>query len=448
MKIAVVGMGYVGIPVAILLADVPGFDVTGIQRRSKRSGWKIDALNAGRSPFEGDEPGLNELLQRVVEKGTFRVTDDYSVISRMDTILIDVQTPTDGPDHQPSYLSLKEVCKEIGSHMKQGCLIITESTVAPGTTQNVIQPILERRSGMKAVRDFSLAYSYERVMPGRLLDYIVNLPRIVGGIDKESEKRAFELYGTIVRQEILMTDVLTAETSKVMENAYRDVNIAFANEMALICESLGIDVFEVRKMINSRDERHMHIPGSGVGGHCLPKDTWLLRYGLRQYGKNHMETEFINLARRINNYMPTHMAKLVESALKEVGKTLQESRIAVLGVAYLEDSDDTRNTPAEQFIRDLEANGAEVVAHDPYVREFPEVELTKDLDMALRGSDCMAIMVRHKPYFNLDLTWVREIMRTPIVVDGRNVFEKKTAVKAGLIYKGIGKGGRPDPSFF
>lgn len=443
MKISVVGMGYVGIPVAALLADVPGFDVTGVQRRSKRSGWKIDVLNAGRSPFDGNEPGLSELLQKIVKKGTFRITDDYSVISKTDTILIDVQTPTDGADHQPSYLSLKEVCKEIGSRMRKGVLIVTESTVAPGTTQNVIQPILERGSGMKAGPDFSLAYSYERVMPGRLLDYIVNLPRIVGGIDEESERRAFELYRSIVRKEILTTDVLTAETSKVMENAYRDVNIAFANEMALICESLGIDVFEVRRMINSRDERHMHIPGSGVGGHCLPKDTWLLRYGLRQYGKNHMETEFINLARRINNYMPTHMAKLVESALREKGLSLRESRIAVLGVAYLEDSDDTRNTPAEQFIRDLEAKGAEVIAHDPYVREFPEAELTRDLDSALTGADCIAIVTRHKNYFDIDLNWAREIMRTSIIVDGRNVIDQMTAEKAGFLYKGIGKGVSP-----
>jgi UDP-N-acetyl-D-mannosaminuronic acid dehydrogenase len=440
MRISVVGMGYVGIPVAALLADVPGFDVTGVQRRSKRSGWKIDVLNAGRSIFDGNEPGLPELLQKVVQKGTFRVTDDYTVISEMDTILVDVQTPTDGPDHQPSYLSLKEVSKEIGSRMKKGVLIITESTVAPGTTQNVIEPILERTSGMKAGRDFSLAYSYERVMPGRLLDYIINLPRIVGGVDKESEKRAFDLYSTIVKKEILTTNVLTAETSKVMENAFRDVNIAFANEMALICESLGIDVFEVRRMINSRHERNMHLPGSGVGGHCLPKDTWLLRYGLRQYGTNHTETEFINLARRINNYMPIHMAKLVESALKEQGKSMRDSRVAVLGAAYLEDSDDIRNTPAEQFVRDLEAKGVEVVVHDPYVREFEGADLTKDFDLALRGSDCMAIVTKHKPYFDIDLKRAYEIMRTPIIIDGRDVIDQASAEKMGFLYKGIGKG--------
>ncbi|MBW2123730.1 MAG: nucleotide sugar dehydrogenase, partial [Deltaproteobacteria bacterium] len=379
-KIAVVGMGYVGIPAAALLADVPGFDVTGLQRRSQRSGWKIDVLNSGRSPIEGNEPGLEELIARVVKKGTFRVTDDFSVLREMDTILIDVQTPADSSDHTPSYLSLKEVSRRVGQYMKRGSLVIIESTVAPGTTQNVVQPILERKSGMKAGRDFYLAYSYERVMPGKLIEYIQNLPRIVGGINKKSEKLAVDLYRKIVKDEIHSTDILTAETSKTMENAYRDVNIAFANEMGLICENLGVDVFEIRELINSRSERHMHLPGSGVGGHCLPKDTWLLRYGLQQYGSKPMETEFICLARRINDYMPRHLAEMVEEALKTKGVSLRQAKIAILGVAYLEDSDDTRNTPAYAVIRDLESKGAEVVGHDPHVRDFPEVDLTRDLD--------------------------------------------------------------------
>ncbi len=270
-KIAVLGMGYVGIPAAALLADVPGFDVTGIQRRSQRSGWKIEVLNCGRSPIEGDEPGLDDLIARVVKKGSFRVTDDFSVIRDMGTILIDVQTPTDSADHAPSYLSLKEVSRRVGEYLTKGTLVIIESTVAPGTTQNVVQPILERKSGMKAGKDFYLAYSYERVMPGRLIEYIQNLPRIVGGINKKSEELAVELYKKIVREKIYSTNILTAETSKTMENAYRDVNIAFANEMAMISENLGVDVFEIRDLINSRSERHMHLPGSGVGGHCLPK---------------------------------------------------------------------------------------------------------------------------------------------------------------------------------
>ena len=171
-RIVVIGMGYVGIPCAALFADAPGFRVTGVQRRSERSGWKIDWLNAGKCPFEGEEPGLAELIHRVVvEKGTFRVTDDYSVCQTADVILIDVQTPVD-EDLVPRYESLLQVAREVGRHMRRGVLVVIESTVAPGTTQQVVQPILEQESGLKGGRDFYLAFSYERVMPGKLLEYI------------------------------------------------------------------------------------------------------------------------------------------------------------------------------------------------------------------------------------------------------------------------------------
>jgi UDP-N-acetyl-D-mannosaminuronic acid dehydrogenase len=433
-------MGYVGIPVAALLADQKGLDVTGIQRRSQRSGWKIDVLNGGRSPFEGDEPGLDELISRVVQKGSFRVTDDFSVIENMDMVLIDVQTPTDGAGHKPRYLSLKEVSRQVGTYMKKGTLVVIESTVAPGTTQFVVQPILERKSGLKAGRDFYLAYSYERVMPGRLLDYISNLPRIVGGVNKKSCDKAVQLYKRIVNAKIMPTDILTAETSKTIENAYRDVNIAFANEMAMACESLGVDVYEVRQLINSRAERHMHMPGIGVGGHCLPKDTWLLDYGVKQYGKTSINPEFVRLARKINDFMPIHATEMIKKALASKKISLRDAKIALLGVAYLEDSDDVRNTPAYDLIREVEAYGAEVVAHDPYVNRFPEAELSRDLHHVLRGADCMVIATKHKPYFKLDLKKIKSLMRTPIIVDGRNVLDRAKARKAGFLYKGIGKG--------
>jgi len=440
-RIAVIGMGYVGIPCAVLLADVPGFDVTGVQRKSARSGWKIDVLNSGRSPIEGNEPGLDDLIAKVVKKGTFRVTDDYSVLRDMDVILIDVQTPTDSADHSPSYLSLKEVSRQVGEYMKRGALVIIESTVAPGTTQHVVQPILERKSKMKAGPDFHLAYSYERVMPGRLIDYIVNLPRIVGGVDKQSEEMAVDVYKRIVREKIYSTDVLTAESSKTIENAYRDVNIAFANEMALICESLGIDVWEVQRLVNSRSERHMHLPGCGVGGHCLPKDTWLLRYGLRKYGRQpEMETRFIALARELNDYMPLHTARLIKAGLAEQGVPLKDARVCLLGVAYLENSDDTRNTPAYALIQDLESHGCEVVAHDPYVRHFPEAEVFRELGPALKGAHCAAVITRHSDYQQLDWKKLAKLMALPFVVDGRNSLCGDALRGAGFIYKGIGKG--------
>ncbi len=364
--VVVIGMGYVGIPCAALLADVPGFSVTGIQRRSQRSGWKIDHLNAGLCPFEGDEPGLGDLLHRVaVEKKSFRVTDDYSVCAEADVILIDVQTPTDQA-RVPHYESLREVCAEAGRHLRPGTLVVIESTVAPGTTQHIALPILQNESGLSAGlsvtgngsdQRFFLAFSYERVMPGKLLTYITDFPRVVGGIDAESTRRAVDLYRHIVNAEITPTDVLTAEMAKVVENAYRDVNIAFANEVALACERMGVNVFEVRGLINARPDRHMHIPGAGVGGHCLPKDSWLLQYGLETYGAPALgvneedgHLRLIPMAREINDGMPQHMAELVRAALLEAGRPIQGAKVVLLGVSYLENADDTRNTPAVPWL--------------------------------------------------------------------------------------------------
>ncbi|RLG33371.1 nucleotide sugar dehydrogenase [Methanosarcinales archaeon] len=446
-KIVVVGMGYVGIPAAALFADVDGFNVVGIQRRSKRSGWKIDWLNKGKNPIGGDEPGLSKLIEKVVKKGTFRVTDDFSECDDADAILIDVQTPTDEKGI-PHYESLKEVSMQVGRHMKRNALVVIESTVAPGTTENVVKPILEKESGLEAGKDFALVFSYERVMVGRLLYNIVNYPRIIGGIDEESAKRGMELYKNIVKAELYTTDVLTAEVSKVAENTYRDVNIAFANEMALMCESIGVDVFKVRELVNTLPNdpsnpsanpiRNMHFPGAGVGGHCLPKDTWLLKYGVDTYGRFKVEPQLIVKSRELNAWMPTHVSDLVEEGLNDAGRQLQDAKIAILGVAFLENSDDTRNTPARTLYEVLVKRGAKPVLHDPYVRDF-EIPFTNEINEAIKGADAVVIATRHKEYLNLDLGLVKDKMRTPVLVDGRDAYRKEECEELGFIYKGVGK---------
>jgi len=446
-KIAVIGMGYVGIPAAALFADVEGLNVVGIQRRSKRSGWKIDWLNDGKNPIGGDEPGLSELIEKVVKNKTFKVTDNFSECKDADAILIDVQTPTDEKG-VPYYKSLKEVSKQVGRHMKKDVLIVIESTVAPGTTENIVKPILEEESKLIAGSDFLLAFSYERVMVGRLLHNIINYPRIIGGINKESTTRAMKLYKNIVKAKLYPTDCLTAEISKVVENTYRDVNIAFANEIALICESLGIDVFKVRELVNtlpndpsnpsSNPIRNMHFPGAGVGGHCLPKDPWLLKYGLDTYGHHKIVPNIIIKSRELNLFMPTHMANLIEEGLNQEEKNIKDSKIAILGVAFLENSDDTRNTPAKNLYEILEKKGAKPILHDPYVRDF-EIPFTKDILEAITNSDAIVIVTKHKDYYDLDLNKIKNKMRTKIIVDGRNIFDKEKCESLGFIYKGVGK---------
>ncbi|MHA1972327.1 MAG: nucleotide sugar dehydrogenase [Candidatus Hodarchaeales archaeon] len=438
--VTVIGMGYVGIPIAALLADIDGFNVIGIQRRSKRSGWKIDVLNAGKSPFKGKEPGLDELIARVVNKGTYSVTDDVSVIGKADYILIDVQTPTDS-SNIPRYESLREVSSQAGKYLQRGSTVIIESTVAPGTTENVVKPILEEKSGMLAGKDFYLAFSYERVMPGKLLEFIVNMPRIVGGITPESTEKALWLYKQVVKKEISTTSCLAAELAKTIENSYRDINIAFANEMALVCESLKVNIYEIIELINKRHDRYMHIPGAGVGGHCLPKDPWLLRYGVQTYGREFIEPEFISLGRKINNHMPIHVANLAISALEKHSIQVSKAKIAVLGVAYLENSDDTRNTPALPLIRYLSSMGATIIAHDPYVNPelYEEWPVENNLKKALKDADCAIIVTKHSDYFKLDLDEVKGLMSNPILIDGRNVFEADSVKQHGFYYVGVGK---------
>jgi len=397
----------------------------------------------------------------VLQKESFVVTDDYSVCGDADTILIDVQTPT-GENHVPLYDSLREVSAQVGRYLQPGTLVVIESTVAPGTIRNVVQPILEQESGLQGGKGFSLAFSYERVMPGRLLEYITDFPRVVGGIDEESTIRAVALYRNIVKQEITPADVLTAEMAKVVENAYRDVNIAFANEVAMACERMGVNVFELRALINARPDRHMHIPGAGVGGHCLPKDSWLLKYGLETYGEEAKdqasELRLIPLAREINDGMPEHVVALTEDALAEAGRELAGAKVALLGVAYLENADDTRNTPAAALAKLLQARGAQVVAHDPYVREVDwrralgdgvAVPLTDDLGAVLEGADCAVLVTRHQEYDRLadrrdgqsadGLACMRKLMRTPVLVDGRDVFHLVRCAEAGIVARAVGK---------
>jgi len=449
----VIGMGYVGIPAAVLFADT-GYSVIGIQRRSKRSGWKINWLNEGHCPIGGEEPELPELLEKVVKKHKFQVTENISAVKDVDFILIDVQTPTD-EKHIPRYESLKEVCYQIGKYLTPGKIVIIESTVAPGTTEHLVKPILEEESGLKArlPEGFGLCFSYERVMVGRLIHNIREYPKIVGGLDDESTSRAMELYRAIVKGGVHGTDPMTAEVSKTVENAYRDVQIAFANEVALLCEALGTDVYDVRKFVNGLPNdpsspganpiRNMHLPGAGVGGHCLPKDTWLLMYGYDKYAsiKSRYPGSVLTNARNLNDWMPMHMIDLLESALKETKKEIKNSKICVLGYSFIENSDDARNTPAVPFLKELDKRGAKYKVHDSYIKNTEEgYRIQPDLDKALKGCDALVVMTKHDAYKAVTIEKLQNLLRTKIIIDGRNLFNPTEVIAAGFVFRGVGKG--------
>ncbi|MEW5988414.1 MAG: nucleotide sugar dehydrogenase [Chloroflexota bacterium] len=443
--IGVIGLGYVGLPVAGRLAQV-GFRVIGVDVKAER----VALINAGRNPIDGDEPGLAELLAAVTatltpaplpgrERGgsqpdraglSFYTTTEYQELAQADVVLIDVETPVDA-DHTPRYEALKNACRSLGAVMKKGTLVIVESTVAPGTTGQVIRPLLEEASGWQADRDFFLGACPERVMPGKLLLNLRTMSRVCGGGTPETAAAMVAFYRHLVEADLDVADIVTAEVVKTAENAYRDVQIAFANEVALICEAVGADVWQVRELVNKVPYRQMHLPGAGVGGHCIPKDPWLLAYG----AAGRAPVRLIPAARAINDGMPHHVADLTIEALQAAGVPLDQARVAVLGYAYLADSDDTRHSPSEALVGRLRELGLQVAIHDPWVRAYQG-----DLWALLSGCDAAVVMVAHRAYYDLDSNRLATTLRTPILIDGRHVSQADKAQAAGLFYRAVGQG--------
>jgi UDP-N-acetyl-D-mannosaminuronic acid dehydrogenase len=303
--------------------------------------------------------------------------------------------------------------------------------------QDLVLPLLEETSGLRVGDGFQLVHCPERLTPRRLLRNLRTMPRVVGGMTREAAELAVALYRFIVDAELDPTDCLTAELVKTSENAYRDVLIAFANELALACEAIGGDVWTVRNFMNKLPGREMLLPGAGVGGHCIPKDPWLLVSAAHDRG---FRPQLIPAARAVNDRMPLHVAELTAAALAQAGLTVDGSRVAILGYAYLPNSDDTRNSPSRVLVSRLRELGADVVVHDPYVTPF-----NGSLDDATRDADCLVVMVAHDAYRNLDWTSLRRIVRTPLVIDGRNLLGgNESATAAGFFPVTVGVG-QSDP---
>ena len=423
--IGVVGIGYVGLTAAVAIADA-GFQVRGLELRADR----VTAVNAGRSPIAGEEPGLDELLASVVAAGRLRATTDPAAMTGCDAVLVCVETPVDGDDHLPRYEALRAACASIGPALRPGALVVVESTLAPGTMDRVVRPLLTAAGGGPVL----LGHCPERVMPGRLLRNMRTMDRALGAASPEAAAAMRALYGTFVEGRLDECDPLTAELVKTAENAYRDVQIAFANQLALICERVGGDVWRVRELVNRSPGRNVLLPGSGVGGHCIPKDPWLLASALGPDAAGSL----LASARRLNDAMPAPCADLVVGLLREHEVRPAGARVAVLGYSYLEESDDTRNSPSAVLVARLCDLGCEVRIHDPFVAGY-----AGDPADALRGADCAVVMVAHRAYRDADLAALAAVMRRPLLVDTRAVLDPAGAAAAGLVHRRLGTGSPP-----
>lgn len=427
-NLAVIGLGYVGLPLACEFARV-GFNVLGIDILDER----VRRINKGDSPIKGIEPGLEDILAETVSKGTLRASLEYTDITDRDVILICVETPV-GEDNMPHYDALRSALVSLGKLIKEGSLVIIESTIAPGTMQHLVKPVLEESSGLKLNEGFFLGNCPERVMPGKLLMNLRLLNRVVGGMTTETAEIMVKLYKHIVRADLDPVDCVTAELVKTVENTYRDVQIAFANEIALICEQVGGDVWKVRELVNKSPGRQMLYAGSGVGGPCIPKDPWLLASSV---SGSQTPLSIIPAARNINDYMPTHMLNLIHAALAEHNRELAGAKIFIMGYAYMEETGETRNSPSQSLVYQLSDRQSQVIIHDPYVPQYQGsvLEMARDCDAAV-------LMVKHQFYQNLDLKTLRQVLRSGILVDGRSFFGVERANAAGLDYwvLGIAKG--------
>jgi UDP-N-acetyl-D-glucosamine dehydrogenase len=421
-RICVIGLGYVGLPLAVELARL-GFTVTGLDVDQER----VSAILRGESYIQdvsGDD------VAKVLQEGKFSATADGAVLAEVDVIFICVPTPftkTKTPDL--SYVVAAS--EEIARHLRPGQLIILQSTTYPGTTEEDVLPILET-SGLKAGRDFHLAFSPERVNPGDSKYTVTNTPKVVGGVSPRCAELAQLVLSQLMPGVHIVSSPRAAEMTKLLENIFRSVNIALINELAKLSERMNIDIWEVVEAASTKPFGFMPFhPGPGVGGHCVPVDPYYLFWKSREYD---FYPRFIELAAELNQGMPYHVVTKIAEALNSRGKTLQDSQVLVLGVSFKPDVDDARNSPAQRVIELLLSSGARLTYNDPRIAHFtvgkdvfyPEQQtldstpLTEEL---LQSQDCVAVVAGHSSY---DYDWI--VAHAPLVVDTMN---STKGVKAG-----------------
>ena len=407
-RISIIGMGYVGLPLAVAFAEA-GFRVTGIDIDAR----KVEQINAGQS-YVGDIP--SERLAPLVPE-LLSATTDYAILAQSDVVIICVPTPL-SKTRDPDISYIIAAAEAIEEHVHEGMLVVLESTTYPGTTEEIILPRIGG-DGLAVGEDIFLAFSPERVDPGNKIYDTRNTPKVVGGMTPACLAVAQALYETALETVVPVSSPATAEMVKILENTFRAVNIGLVNEMAQICHRIGIDIWEVVEAASTKPFGFMPFyPGPGLGGHCIPVDPLYLSWKMRSLG---VQTRFIELADVINSSMPHYVVQRIQDALNKVGKPLKGSKVLILGVAYKKDIDDLRESPALTIIDELLAREADVVYSDPHVpqlrldgqRTLTSVPLTAEL---LEGADCVLIHTAHSAY---DWDWVAEKAR--LVVDTRNV---------------------------
>lgn len=422
IKVAVIGLGYVGLPLALML-DERGYHVVGIDVDDK----KIAQINQKVAPFADKE------MAKKLKTGNISATNDYAAMNDAAIAVICVPTPV---DHfkQPDLGPVKSVAENIAKHLTKGQLIILESTVNPGVSEQIVVPILEKTSGLKAGIDFDFSHCPERVNPGDKIWTVDKIPRVVGSLTKTGLNASAAFYRSFLGGSVkLMKSVKEAEAVKIVENTFRDINIAFVNELAMSFSRLGIDLVNVLDGAATKPFAFMaHAPGVGVGGHCIPVDPYYLISYAEENGFHH---QLLSLARRINEKMPKFTAELAIKSLQEAKIPVQGAKVAVLGLAYKPDVDDDRESPSFKLIESLRSFGLNVVSYDPFI---PGKSSAGSISDAVSGASAIVIATAHTEFKNMEPDDLKR-GGARIVVDGRNCLSKEKYEAQGFRYVGIGR---------
>ncbi len=439
-KVALVGFGYIGTCIGAVIAD-RGFEVIGIDVRKNI----VDEINRGQVSI--NEPGLSDLVAKTVQAKKLRATTDFSAIRDCDAVVVTVGTPL-GQNFDPDTRDIVSATESIAKYLRNEQLIILKSTVPPRTTDDVVRPILERQApaGVK----FHLAFCPERLAEGRAIHEFKTIPVVVGGVDELSSEMASQFWRSILNIETIVVDnAVAAELVKLADNLWIDLNVALANEVALLSEKLKVDALQVIEASNSlpKGQHHVNIlaPSIGVGGYCLTKDPWFVHHLGKGFG---LELKTPVASRTANDQMPVYSFELVEKTLAGQGKKLADSKVAVLGVSFKNNTGDCRYTPTKPIIERLEKSGCSLSIYDPWVHEadaktVTTQKLSSDLMSTLKGADAVLFFTGHDEFKQVTIAKLRELIKPgAFLLDGRNFFPRekiREARTAGFLYKGIGR---------
>lgn len=420
-KICIIGLGYVGFPLAVL-CSAKGYEVYGYDKDEN----KLKRIEKKENIVE--EKYLDELLPKV----NINVIRDKKLISKCDINIICVPTPVD-EKHYPDLSFIDSASRLVADNLKKGALVIVESTINPGVCDEVVRPIFER-AGYEIGKDVFISHCPERINPGDAKWNVTNIPRVVGSFEEKGLQKAVEFYQSIINAQIMpMKTIQEAEAAKIIENSFRDINIAFVNELAKSFDLMGIDIVNVIRGAATKPFAFMaHWPSCGVGGHCIPVDPYYLIEKAKELDFDH---KFLRVAREINNGMPLFTVHLLQNALNKIEKSFKNTNVGILGVSYKAEIGDLRESPALKIIELLEKRATILHIYDPYV---PEKSNAKNLEEVLQKAEAVIVATDHKEFIQISAEKFSQY-NIRVVIDGKNCLDKEKIIREGIIYKGIGR---------